>query len=117
MTEKIGPPAGAWKTAGGLGYKDINPWLVEQYMSKAAKSLRMQDLLTLARSARTELYGWIVSYQERETAKGTAFNKFKADWNVARLVIGLQSRLMAEQILWELGPPWRNLVTGFRPIA
>ncbi len=42
---------------------------------------------------------------------------FEEDWKWVRIAIPLQVRLIVEQILWDRGGRWRELVTGFKPIA
>ncbi len=48
---------------------------------------------------------------------GYGARRFRKLWVRARLLVGLQSRLFIEQVLWELGGPFRDLVTGFRPVT
>ncbi len=36
-------------------------------------------------------------------------------WFFLRQLISLQSRLLIEYAMWQLGKPWSDLVTGFRP--
>lgn len=45
-----------------------------------------------------------------------SFDEFRRDWKWMRLLVPLQGRLLAEQILWDRGLPWRSLITGFRAI-
>lgn len=40
---------------------------------------------------------------------------FQRHWVRARLFVPLQIRLAMEQLLWELGGGYRNLITGFGP--
>lgn len=58
---------------------------------------------------------WINSYS---AVYGTryAFPRLKADWKVLRLMIGLQERLMIEQIFSDMGRPYSQFVTGFGAI-
>ncbi len=44
------------------------------------------------------------------------FSAFRSRWAYVRQLIPLQSRLLVEQILWSMGPPWRTLLTGFNPV-
>ena len=48
------------------------------------------------------------------TAMGPA--AFAEHWKWARLALPLQTRLAAEQGLWDLGGDYRRLVSGFKPI-
>ncbi len=52
---------------------------------------------------------WIHSYNDA--------SHFQREWKWIRLWVPLQVRLFVEQVLWDMGGPWRKLVTGFRPIA
>ena len=63
----------------------------------------------LARSTAGITARWI------KTSYKTA-SQFSKDWRWLRLDIDLQTRLFVEQVLWDLGPTWRKLVTGFGPI-
>lgn len=55
---------------------------------------------------------WLKSYvQDGEVG----FQRFKMRWKYGRCTINLQIRLLVEQVLFELGPPWRSLVSGFSP--
>lgn len=42
---------------------------------------------------------------------------FARDWRFARTLLPLQFRLLVEQILWDAGPPWSDLVSGFKPLG
>ena len=48
---------------------------------------------------------------------GYGSRRFRQFWVRARLLVGLQTRLFVEQVLWELGGPFRLLVTGFNPVT
>ena len=47
---------------------------------------------------------------------GGDFNVFRRRWKWARLAAPLRVRLGVEQVLWDMGSPWRVLITGFRAI-
>lgn len=47
----------------------------------------------------------------------TNVSEFMSDWKWLRLLVPLQVRLFVEQILWDRGGRWRQLVTGFRPVS
>ncbi len=44
------------------------------------------------------------------------FSAFRSRWAYVRQLLSLQGRLLVEQIMWAMGPPWRTLLTGFNPI-
>lgn len=48
--------------------------------------------------------------------KSIGFSTFRVAWESARQLISLQARLYLEQRFWNLGDPWRALVTGFKPV-
>ncbi len=50
------------------------------------------------------------------TLNRLGFSAFRSRWAYVRQLIPLQSRLLVEQILWSMGPPWRSLLTGFNPV-
>ncbi len=50
------------------------------------------------------------------TMRRIGFSAFRSRWAYVRQLLPLQSRLLVEQILWAMGPPWRSLLTGFNPI-
>lgn len=41
---------------------------------------------------------------------------FRARWAFIRQLMSLQGRLLVEQVLWGMGPPYRSLLTGFEPV-
>ncbi len=41
---------------------------------------------------------------------------FRSRWAYVRQLLPLQGRLLIEQVLWAMGPPWRTLLTGFNPV-
>lgn len=68
--------------------------------------------ITVALKVRNLIGSWLKSYVQRPNG----FEDFKRRWKYGRCCIDLQSRLMVEQILFELGNPWRSLVSGFGPL-
>lgn len=48
--------------------------------------------------------------------RGMGFSAFRSRWAFVRQLLPLQGRLLVEQILWAMGPPWRSLLTGFNPV-
>ena len=43
-------------------------------------------------------------------------SRFEMFWIPYRLLIGLQMRLWIETILFSMGKPWSDLVSGFKPL-
>lgn len=97
--------------------KDINPMWLETQMKQARKSITMHDFLVIAQAVRSQLYMWTVSYVRRAPSVSEGYLRFRLDWNLARHIFSLQLRLVEEQVLWELGKPFSELCTGFRPIG
>lgn len=48
--------------------------------------------------------------------RSMGFSAFRSRWAYIRQLMPLQSRLLVEQILYAMGPPWRRLLTGFNPV-
>lgn len=65
-----------------------------------------------------EWKSWIDSYESynRDVPRRIILAAFTQHWKRLRLRLPLQDRLVIEQILWDKGAEWRELVTGFRPI-
>ena len=42
--------------------------------------------------------------------------EFQGEWQWARMLVPLQLRLIVEQVLWNRGRPWKDLITGFLPM-
>ena len=59
---------------------------------------------------------WGIDEAKRLIAAYDDFNLFREHWKWRRLLVPLQFRLICEQILWDMGLPWRSLITGFRAI-
>lgn len=98
------------------GYKNINPLWLKGQMRAFRLAPSMEKALEIGRGIRTELWDWISSYKQRENSPGLGFVLFKTHWSFVRLLLDLQTRLLAEQILWEMGKPWSTLCTGFKPL-
>ena len=84
---------------------------------------------TLLRSSKlVEFTGWLLHYDGTLTALRNQssklarivvrvpFVKFVEIWKWMRMTIDLQTRLYLEQVFTELGPPYSDLVTQFKPI-
>ena len=101
----------------GKPKQDLNLLKIRTYMWAAQKAVSWTDALTASRGARVEVYRWITSqYRDVSAAKGGGYGKFRIDWKKLRLCIDLQTRLMVEQVCYDLGMPWRQVCTGFRPM-
>lgn len=72
-------------------------------------------LRNTARPAMERIRNWVGEYKTRERFPGSGFYAFRSDWLTMRVWIDLQTRLAVEAVLWERGPPFSQLVTGFRP--
>lgn len=94
--------------------KNFNPWWVQKMMEQIPKSMYFQDAMVIARAVWKEMYDWVASYKK---AGNYGFIRFKMDWQIYRLCISLQQRLVVEQILWNEGKPWSTLCTGFKSIG
>ena len=57
-----------------------------------------------------------IAEAKRLIERYSAFEDFREHWKWRRLLIPLQLRLVVEQMLWDMGLPWRSLITGFRAI-
>lgn len=44
------------------------------------------------------------------------YEQVRQNWAYVRTVISLQLRIVIEQIFWDMGKPWSQLVTGFKPV-
>jgi len=60
---------------------------------------------------------WVKGYQELERYPGEGYGVFYSDWKKVRMWLSLQERLCVEQVLFDMGRPWRSLVTGFVPVG
>lgn len=56
---------------------------------------------------------WIDGYVAGNSSKRLAYLGFAYHWKLLRVWVPLQLRLATEQVLYEKGEPWRQLVTGF----
>jgi hypothetical protein len=109
--------AGSLTGIGGKGgFKDISPLLVMKKASQMGNHPKISIALEQAQWIRNELHDWITSYSKRETSAGMGFERFKQHWRVYRVWCPLQMRLACEEIFWELGDPYKRLITGFAPL-
>lgn len=52
----------------------------------------------------------------RDQMRSMGYSAFRSRWAFVRQLLPLQGRLLIEQVLWAMGPPWRTLLTGFNPV-
>ena len=74
------------------------------------------DSINNAQKAYGLLMIWVRSYIKQYTNPDAAWSAFRLEWRTYRLVIPLQVRLMTEQVLYDMGYPWRAAYTGFNPM-
>lgn len=99
-----------------IEYKNISLLSLNTVVEQMGKSPRVSDALSIGRGALKEIREWVRSYDERNSNKLRAWMAFVEDWKVLRLGVSLQVRLYVEQVLWDAGGKYRELVTGFRAI-
>ena len=65
----------------------------------------------------------VFSDQNRRRARALAnalrnlgVRRFRAYWILGRLQVDLQMRLWVETVLFSMGKPWSDLVSGFKPL-
>jgi len=68
--------------------------------------------LELIESVKAFIVGTLRGYM----SKGGDFDDFKGKWKYLRTGLPLQGRLLFEQTFYDLGSPWRYLVSGFSPL-
>lgn len=91
---------------------------VKTFMSQARKAPTFAQAKILATAARVEVWAWITKgYRDRTVNQGGGYGQFRNDWKAMRLCIDLQTRLMVEQVCFDLGHPWSQVCTQFRPIS
>lgn len=101
------------------GFEDsIVLWKAQKALTTATLlTWKVSEQLKLFTALRAEIWEWIDSYETNEKAPGEGFALFKRHWKLLRLGIGLQVRLLVEQILYDRGEPWSRLCTGFGSIG
>lgn len=52
----------------------------------------------------------------RDAAKRLGYERFSRLWIPWRLLISLQVRLFVETVMFSMGKPWSDLVSGFKPL-
>lgn len=91
-------------------FTTLSPLWTHQQYKALQKAKSMDDAIKIARAIYAEAYRWVQSYEND-------FIRFKYDWKVVRQALPLQVRLTVEQVLWNEGPPWRSLCSGFLPVG
>ena len=51
------------------------------------------------------------------TLRSIGYRRWSEFWHIGRQMIGLQQRLLIEQVYSDMGKPWSDLITGFGPLA
>jgi hypothetical protein len=114
---KVGPKkastAGTRTARYGPQYQDkgdrFSPLMAKLLWKTISNAPSMEGALERARILWSAAYYWIQEYADD-------YPLFKTDWMVLRNSLPLQARLVVEQQLWNLGEPWKRLVTGFNAI-
>lgn len=52
----------------------------------------------------------------RNAARAIGYDRFERLWIPWRLMVSLQVRLFVETVLFSMGKPWSELVSGFKPL-
>lgn len=103
-------------------WKPYEPSYMEMlYWMKAAQgqssAVGFFQAMDFAEKVYNEAYKWVASYKTYSPSEAVQVYRFKQDWKIARHIIGLQVRLVCEQVFWDLGGKWRSLITGFKPLG
>ena len=78
-------------------------------------------ILVSALSSR-EAYNAAVNYTSslgrgvRDVCRSIGYERFERFWIPWRLMVSLQVRLFVETVLFSMGKPWSELVSGFKPL-
>ena len=52
----------------------------------------------------------------RDAVRAVGYERFARLWIPWRLMVSLQVRLFVETVLFSMGKPWSELVSGFKPL-
>ena len=52
----------------------------------------------------------------RDAVRRLGIENFERFWIPGRLLVSLQIRLFVETVLFSMGKPWSELVSGFKPL-
>lgn len=96
-------------------YPNLQVGLIQKVISGPILSWHdSKHLIKSMRTVRKDIVSWMDAY-ERVWGAELGFEVWYSDWKAIRLAVGLQFRLLVEQVCYDRGRPWRNAVTGFRP--
>jgi hypothetical protein len=87
----------------------FSPLVAKLSMKAIQNAPTMEGALRRARTLRVLAWNWVKEYEGD-------YGAFRSDWLVARMLLPLQCRLLVEQVLYDMGPPWTKAVTGFNPM-
>lgn len=97
-------------------------WTITETLESYAKGRQVKwtesdrssttKIVDLAEEINSMIRGWIDGYIARNSPR-VAILGFWYHWKIIRVWVSLQFRLAVEQVLYEKGDPWRQLVTGF----
>lgn len=57
------------------------------------------------------------AFKIRSAALMLNYQRFKRFWILYRLSVNLQVRLFVEAVMFSMGKPWSDLVSGFKPLV
>lgn len=92
----------------------------ETFLREASLGLQ-KELITLQVESRGKVRADTRQSKARATRFARAvyslgFNRFRNWWVPARLGVSLQIRLWVESVIFSMGTPWSELVSGFAPL-
>lgn len=96
-------------------YRNISLLALKTATSQIDNAHSVSAALNIATNQMNLIKSWINSYEERN-GRDMGRYMFKEHWKVLRHWVSLQTRLAIEQVLWERGGFYRQLVSGFRPL-
>lgn len=73
--------------------------------------LRAKGLVSLGSDLLRGLGGGV-----RAALDDLGYDRFRQFWVPGRLIVSLQLRLFVESVLFSMGKPWSDLVSGFKPL-
>lgn len=76
---------------------------------------RTEDIVALGEEINQRVKKWLDGYVWQH-GEEIGYYVFWYHWKIIRVWMPLQFRLAVEQVLYDRGYPWRNLVTGFGTI-
>lgn len=92
----------------------------ERILAEAALAIDLELLTREIESwRRIRVFNDAASQRARRLADSISkrgWPKFAQYWKVRRLSVTLQLRLYVEAVLFSMGKPWSDLVSGFKPL-